>query len=151
MKTFLAALFGSGSKLSDLEKIVLNCVRDHLGGTTAARWDEQVNAINKVQRLPDGVEVNFYRMKKGHPSFEAQLAFANRTEELLVAKAQIGLPNVTERLRANVWCVKGFLFSIEYEGSVKYFDEAAAMDPAPRFKISCELMADLAQTAPRPV
>ena len=147
MKPFFAAFFGSGSKLSALEKIVLNCVRDHLDGTTAARWDEQIKAINKVQRLPDGVEVNFYRMKKGHASFEGQLAFANKTEELLVAKVQIGLPNVTERLRANVWCVKGFLFSIEYEGSVKYFEEAAAMDPVPTVQISCELTADLGQTA----
>jgi hypothetical protein len=147
MKTFFAALFGSGSKLSDLEKIVLNCVRDHLDGETAARWDEQIKAINKIQRLPDGVEVNFYRMKKGHASFEGQLAFANKTEELLVAKVQIGLPNVTERLRANVWCVKGFLFSIEYEGSVKYFEEAAAMDPVPKVHVSCELTADLGQTA----
>ena len=145
MKTFLAALFRSGSKLSDLEKIVLSCVRDHLDGATTARWDEQVKAINKVQRLPDGVEVNFYRMKKGHASFEGQLAFANQTEELLIAKVQIGLPNVTERLRANVWCVNGFLFSIEYEGSVKYFEEAAAMDRVP-VQVSCELAADLTQT-----
>jgi hypothetical protein len=147
MKTFFAALFGSGSKLSDLEKIVLNCVRDHLDGETAARWDEQIKAINKIQRLPDGVEVNFYRMKKGYASFEGQLAFANKTEELLVAKVQIGLPNVTERLRANVWCVKGFLFSIEYEGSVKYFEETAGMDPVPKVQVSCELTADLGQTA----
>ena len=147
MKAFFAALFGAGSKLSDLEKIVLNCVRDHLGGVTAARWDEQVKAINKIQRLPDGVEVNFYRMKKGHASFEGQLAFANKTEELLVAKVQIGLPNVTERLRANVWCVKGFLFSIEYEGSVKYFEEAAAIDPVLKVQVSCELTGDLGRTA----
>jgi hypothetical protein len=40
--------------------------------------------------------------------------------------------------------VKGFLFSIEYEGSVSYFDEAAGMDPQPTFKLSCELTADLA-------
>jgi hypothetical protein len=52
MKTFFAALFGSGSKLSDLENIVLNCVRDHLDGETAARWDEQIKAVNKIQRLP---------------------------------------------------------------------------------------------------
>jgi hypothetical protein len=86
-------------------------------------------------------------MKKGHASFEGQLAFANNSEELLVAKVRIGLPNVTERLRANVWCVKGFLFSIEYEGSVKYFEEAAAMDPVPKVQVSCELTADLGQTA----
>jgi hypothetical protein len=147
MKTFFAALFGSGSKLSDLERMVLNCVRERLDAASASRWDEQIRAINKVQRLPDGVEVNFYRMKNGRASFEERLAFANKTEELLAAKVQIGLPNVREKLSAKVWCVKGFLFSIEYEGSAKYFEEAAAMDPKPDLKISCELAADLTRAA----
>jgi hypothetical protein len=69
------------------------------------------------------------------------------TEELLFAKVQIALPNVREKLTASLWCVKGFLFSIEYDGSVKYFEEAAAMDPPPDFQISCEMTADLSRAA----
>jgi hypothetical protein len=147
MKTFFAALFGAGSKPSDLERTVLDCVRDSLDAATAARWDEQVRAINKVQRLPDGVEVNFYRMKNGRASFDERLAFANKTEELLVAKVQIALANVREKLTASLWCIKGFLFSIEYDGSIKYFEEAAAMDPPPEIQISCDLTADLSRAA----
>jgi hypothetical protein len=143
MKNFIAKLLGAGSRLSELEKLVLGCVRERLSEPIAGTWDKQVAAINKVQRLPEGVEVNFYRMKGGRPSFEEELSFPNKTEELLVAKVRVELPNMG-KLSAKVWCVKGFLFSIEYEGSVSYFDEAAGMDPQPTFKLSCELTADLA-------
>lgn len=145
MKSFLSHLLGAGSQLSDMERLVLKSVKDRLDASVGAQWDEQVRAINKVQRLPEGVEVNFYRMKNGRPSFEEKLAFTNKTEELLVASVQIGLPNVRERLTAHVWCVKGFLFSIEYKGGVNYFDEAAGMDPRPEFLITCELTADLSR------
>ena len=144
MKSFFARLLGAGSRLSDIEKMVLDCVRDHLDARIAKLWDSQVQAINKVQRLPEGVEVNFYRMKGGRPSFDEELAFPNKTTELLVAKVRLGLPNMQGKLTAKVWCVKGFVFSIEYDGSVSYFEEAAGMDPRPEFKVSCELTADLA-------
>ena len=146
MKSFFAKLFGASSRLCDLESLVLDCVRKHLDAGIAALWSKQVQAINKVQRLPEGVEVNFYRMKNGRPSFDEELAFPNKTKELRVARVQIGLPNVQSRLTASVWCVKGFLFSIEYDGSVNYFEEAASMDPRPELTITCELTADLSQT-----
>ncbi len=47
-----------------------------------AAWDSQVLAINKVQRLPERVETNFYRMHKGRPCFPPELAFPNKTGEL---------------------------------------------------------------------
>jgi hypothetical protein len=147
MKSFLAKLFGAGSHLSALEKLVLDCVRAHLDASVAALWDRQVQAINKIQRLPEGIEVNFYRMKNGRASFDDELAFPNTTAELLVAGVQIGLPGGRHRLTASVWCIKGFLFSIEYDGSVSYFEEAAGMDPRPELTIVCELTADLSKAA----
>lgn len=141
--SWFAKLFGAASKPSALETIVLESVRSCLDSCIAELWDQQVRAINKVQRLPEGVEVNFYRMKNGRPSFDEGLAFPNKAVELLVAKVKLELPNMG-KLTANVWCVKGFVFSIEYEGSVSYFEEAAGMDPRPEFRMSCELMADLA-------
>ena len=143
MKAFFATLFGTKSRLSALEKLVLESVRNHLDANTASLWTKQLQAINKIQRLPEGVEVNFYRMKNGHVSFDDDWAFANKTDELLVATVQIGLPNVRKALMADVWCVKGFLFSIEYNGSPKYFEEAAGMDPCPEFQVSCALAANL--------
>jgi hypothetical protein len=142
MKTLLGKLRGRGSRLTDLEKMILSCVREHLDTPLAALWDKQVAAINKTQRLPGGVEVDFYRMKDRRPSFNEQLSFPNKTTELLLAKVVVELQGMGT-LRAKVWCVRGFLFSIEYDGSVSYFEEAAGMDPLPALKLSCELTANL--------
>ena len=142
LKSLLGALFGVSNRLSNLERRILNCVRSHLDGQLAGLWDKQVESINKVQRLPEGVEVNFYRMKGGRPTFESEMAFPNKTEELQLAKLEMKLPNTPQKIVARVWCVKGFLFSIEYEGSVSYFEEAAGLDDQ-TLKIDCELTADL--------
>ena len=147
MKSFITNLLRPGSRLSALEVTVLNCVKGHLDARIAALWDSQVQAINKVQRLAGGVEVNFYRMKNGRPSFDDELAFPNKAQELPVGKVRLELPNMEAKLSAVVWCVKGFVFSIEYDGSVDYFDEAAGLNPCPEFRVSCELTADLTAAA----
>ena len=124
------------------ELLVLNSVRSQLDTNLTDLWNKQVKAINKIQRLPEGVEVDFYRMKNGHPSFDEDLAFPNKTKELLVAEVEVNLPSLVN-LIAKVWCVRGFIFMIEYNGSVKYFEEVASIDPPPGFKINCRLIADL--------
>lgn len=146
MKTLFAKLFGNGARLSALEKLILDSVRSQLDSNLAVLWNKQVAAINKIQRLPEGVEVNFYRMKQRRPSFDDELIFPNKTEELLIAKVRVGLPNVEEKLTASVWCVNGFLFSINYDGSVSYFEEAAGMNPQNELKLSCAMVADLSLT-----
>lgn len=146
LTSFIANLFGASRRVSDLERLILDSVRAKLDTSSALIWDKQVLAINKFQRLPDGVEVNFYRMKSGRPASAPELAFPNKTEELQVAKVEVALTNIHQKLIANVWCVKGFLFSIEYEGSVNYFEEAAGLEDVAELKLSCTLMADLAST-----
>lgn len=144
MRNLVSRLFKGGSQLSSIEKAILDCVRGKLEGKLLMLWDGQVQAINKVQRLPEGVETNFYRMLKGRPSFPEELAFPNKTEELLLAKVRVAVSGTKGELGAKVWCVSGFLFSIEYAGSVSYFEEAAGMEPPPDIQMSCELTADLA-------
>ena len=147
IKGFISKLLGATSRLSRVEKAVLECVRGELDEDMLKLWDAQLQAINKIQRLPEGVEVNFYRMKSGRPSFPRDLSFPNKTKELLLAKVRIEALDLRGELNARVWCVEGFLFSIEYEGSVSYFEEAVGMDPRPEFKVSCEVTADLALVA----
>lgn len=147
MKTLVAKLLGAGSRLSDLEKSVLDAVRSRLDPQLVPTWDRQVQAINKVQRLPEGCEVNFYRMAKGRPTFDDAMAFQNKTTELHLADVKVSWGKASSELVAHVWCVRGFLFSIEYAGSVAYFEEAAGMDPPPEFDIACELKADLLEVA----
>jgi len=79
-----------------------------------------------------------------NPSFDEDLAFANKSE-LQLAKIQIRIPDFRANLTASVLYVKEFLFSIKYEGSVNYFEEAAEMDPRPMFLIDCEVIAELSQ------
>lgn len=131
MMSLLTKLFNSGARLSELERRILGCVGNRLNADAAALWQRQIDAINKVQRLPGGAEVNFYRMERGRPTFDSALAFANSAEELLAAKVSIKVGGTPAVLKAQVWCVRGFIFSIEYEGDAAYFEEAMAMDPAP--------------------
>ena len=144
LKYFLGNLFGTSHRLSNLERLILDSVRACIDERNSVLWDKQVQAINKIQRLPDGVEVDFYRMKGGRPTFNPELAFPNKTEELRLATLEIKLENAPQKLVANVWCVKGFLFSIEYEGSCSYFEEAAGADTPSELRIQCKLIAKLA-------
>ena len=151
MNSFLSWLLGTGSHLSALEKRLLNAVRAQLAPGLTQTWDRQVQAITKVQRLPEGVEVNFYRLVKGRPTFDEDLAFANKAKELLLASLTVSLGKASSELEARVWCVNGFLFSIEYTGGgVAYFEEAAGMDPPPDFSILCDLRADLSVATAAP-
>lgn len=142
MMSLLAKLFNSGARLSELEKRILGCVESHLDASAATLWRRQIEAINKVQRLPGGAEVNFYRMERGRPTFDDALAFANSAEEVLAAKVSIKIGDAPAVLKAQVWCVRGFIFSIEYQGDAAYFEEAMAMDPPPDTSIECELAED---------
>lgn len=143
LKSLIGAFFGASARLSDMERRILDCVRAQLDKSLVAQWDKQVTAINKIQRLPEGVEVNFYRMKGGRPTFDAELAFPNKTEELQLATVEVKLSNAPQRLVARVWCVKGFLFSIEYEGNASYFVEAAGMEDQAHLQFDCKLVANL--------
>lgn len=145
MIKLLSKLFGKGA-LSPLDKLILDAVRARLDATSSVLWDKQVSEINKVQRLPDGVEVNFYRMRKGKVSFDPAIAFPNKSEELLIANVTLNLIGSQAPLIAEVWAVNGYLFSIEYRGGSRYFEEVLGMDPAPSLEICCELLADLSRS-----
>ncbi|MFC6839964.1 hypothetical protein [Xanthomonas theicola] len=129
--------------MSALEKLILNAVRARLDVHVLVLWDRQVGSINKVQRLPNGVEVNFYRMRNGKVRLDPAMAFPNKTEELLIAKVTLDL--ASQRLISKVWAVNGYVFSIEHVGGSQYFEEMLGMDPVPEFGIHCDLLVDLSQ------
>lgn len=144
MKSFLAKFFNSEARISDLESRILDAVKGRLSTNIAVLWEQQIAFINKVQRLPGGVEVNFYRMARGKPTFDDALAFPNKAEELLVARVALTIEGAAPVLKAQVWSVRGFIFSIEYCSDAAYFEEAIAMSPAPDISIECELVSNLA-------
>jgi hypothetical protein len=140
---FFSAVFGASKRLSCLEKAILDSVRSSLPAAALALWDMQVQSINKVQRLPGGVEVNFYRIRNGHPVVPVELAFPNEADELHLATVSISSATTDERLEARVWSVKGILFMITYQGSVDYFEEAAGSEGAVELRLECQILADV--------
>lgn len=143
MKAFISTIFGTRNKLSRLERGILDAVKNCLPTEFEPLWERQVAAINRVQRLPGGVEVNFFRVERGKPTFDDEIAFPNRTDELLIARLEIAAVRASPILKAQVWSVNGFLFSIEYDRDPAYFEEAFGMDPAPQISFACELVGDL--------
>ncbi|TDP81648.1 hypothetical protein EV672_10779 [Aquabacterium commune] len=142
MKNLIAKLFGSGSEPSELERVILTAVRKCLSPGAVPVWDKQLQAVNKIQRLPDGVEVNFYRMEKGKATFDPAISFPNKTEELLLAKVRLRVDGAGQQLEASVWVVGGFVFSIEYGAGSKYFEEILGADPPVEMEVTCQLLCD---------
>lgn len=142
MKNLIAKFFASGSEPSELERVVLTAVRRCLSPDAVSVWDKQFRVVNKIQRLPDGVEVNFYRMEKGKATFDPAISFPNKTEELLLAKVRLRIEDAGPQLEASMWAVGGFVFSIEYGAGSKYFEEILGADPPVKMEVACQLLCD---------
>lgn len=139
----LSKIFCRKAALSMLEKSILDRVHDHLSMEIRLLWKKQIEAINKIQRVADGVEVDFYRIKNGQPTFDENLTFPNKSNELLVAEITISYPTLGTKTKACVWSVRGFLFSIEYEKSPKILESAFLNKNEDAIMVNCKLMADL--------
>jgi hypothetical protein len=124
-----------------LEQRILESVSSTLPLAALTIWEQQIQAIYLVQRLPDGVEVNFYMRDPLDRTRRALPRFPDRNE-FVIATVVISLPTLGTSIDANVWCVSGRLFSIEYKGSIKYFDEAIGMDPIPDVEVAVTLKRD---------
>lgn len=140
IKSFINKL--RGNYLYEIEKLILDNIRNKLCDDIALIWDKQLRAINRFQRLPDGVEVDFFMIRNGRSDFDVELLFPNKTIELLLAKVQIEL--LGNKLVASVWCVRGHLFSIEYEGSINYFEDVYR-ELQSDVVIKSEIIADLSE------
>lgn len=141
---FKKVWYGLGG-LNDLEWLILNAVREKLAPEAVILWDSQIADINKVQRLPDGVESDFYfiDLKTGKPFLNVERAFSNQKKELLLAKVQ--LKHSESKIDIEVWVVRGFLFSLEFKGSANYWLEYLGSEGDDDFKldVECEILADL--------
>lgn len=127
----LRRLFGRKYRLTCLERRALDAIGSKLSASLLGIWDRQIDAIHLCQRLTGGIGVCFYMREpeggEGATSFRFQ-----RNDEFIVATVAIALPELDSSITADVWMVSGRLFSIEYKGSINYFDEAMGMDPEPQ-------------------
>jgi hypothetical protein len=62
-------------------------------------------------------------MRGGLPNNSAVKSLPTAIGEMALAKALLTAKGTDKRICATVWCVNGFLFSIEYDGDSSYFAE----------------------------
>jgi hypothetical protein len=122
MRGLLDILFGRGSRLYPFEISAVEEVIKRLPEESGSQLRKQVGAINKVQRLTKGKEVNLYRIRLGKPSFDDGLKFTGTNDEALLATVSLTDPSGSKaRLKAELWLVGGWLFSLLFNKPPKEF------------------------------
>jgi hypothetical protein len=116
--------FMPSARLTRLEQIIFDAVREKLKPSEAELWMKQLASINKIHRSPDGQEINLYAIRNGIANFPREFCFA-KDDEFKIAVVDVAAKNCAKKLRARIWCVKGHVFSIEYKTSFKDFEAVA--------------------------
>jgi hypothetical protein len=139
----LRRLMDRSRHLQPVDQAVLASVRQRLDGDLRERWDRQIDAISLVQRMPDGCEIEFCQLDGS----QQDKRFANEAAELLVADVSFAVER--RKLRCDVWCVRGELFSIEYSDCalMRLVNRSMRKRPGSGSPV-CRMHADLAATAP---
>lgn len=117
----LDLLLGRGSKFYPFERGILENVKSELDTEAGFLFQRQIDAVNKVQRLTDGKEVNLYQIVDGRPVFDESLCFPNMPGEVLLATVKLTSDQKRSELKSDVWLVEGRLFSLEFSQSPKHF------------------------------
>jgi hypothetical protein len=106
------------TKLLPFERAVLESVGASLSGEMRERFLAQLQHINKVQRLLEWNEVEFYCMRLFKVRWPENVLFHDRAEFVL-ASGQ--LQSGTVEASVAVWAVGGHVFSLESPRSLKPF------------------------------
>jgi hypothetical protein len=102
--------------LLPFERQLLMAVRDTLPFPLLDRFDAQVLVINRVQRLLDWREIEFYRMHWFRVKWPESLLFDFKGEVLLeVVNCAFG----EQKVKVEVFSVGGHLFSLESKVAMK--------------------------------
>jgi hypothetical protein len=108
----LLRLLGLGPLLEPVEAVVLESVAARLEPTTAALLRQQVAAIHHVRRVFQGKEVNLQARRGQDDALEERLRFSNQANHDLLATVWFAGQGASKRLKADVWIVKGRVFSL---------------------------------------
>lgn len=133
MPSIIDLLLGRESRLYPFEVSAIEAVINRLDRRSGARLRQQIEAINKVQRLTGGKEVNLYRMSHGKAIFDDGLRFSGVEEEKLLASVSL-VPSVGNKtpLKIELWLANGRLFSLLFNKKPKEFfsgDQLRAVQP----------------------
>ena len=108
---FAHRFFSRIPKLSEIESRVLKDVECALHHSLRPTFSAQVSKITKIQRLDKGREVDFYFAAGDSSPLFQDLA---EVDELKLASLHIKSVDSGHQARADVWLVRGRLFSIEF-------------------------------------
>lgn len=107
----------SRSRMTPLESTLINAYRRELTPEGQVILDRQIASTNRIHRLTDSKEVCFYRMKWGKPTFKPDDAFPLTGDEVRLASIEYTVPTTGAKMSADLWLVRGFLFSITFNRS----------------------------------
>ena len=131
---FFRSLLGQAGARSKLEESIFNSVEQKLDKGFEVIFKNQLAAINKIHRSPDFLEVNLYVVRNGKSDFPKELCF-DRDDEFKLAVVDLQAAAVDAKLQANIWCVNGHVFSIEYKSSCRDFERAAK----DKWQVKCQI------------
>lgn len=121
MERLLNFLLGHNSDFYPFERQILEIVAARMECQDGVRLKRQIDAVNHIQRLRNGREVNLYQICNGKVAFDDNLRLSNTADELNMASVTLRLAGNRKNLRVVVWMVKGRLFSLEFSESPKKF------------------------------
>jgi hypothetical protein len=98
------------------ERAILLSVHNALPSPMAMRFAGQVGSINKIQRLLEWREIEFYSMRWFKVAWPEQFFFADRSEFRL-ARVTLALPSANQFV--DVFSVGGHLFCLESDRPMK--------------------------------
>lgn len=129
MPGLLASVLGKRSRFYPFETSAIDAVIARIDHESGAQLRRQVEAINKVQRLVGGKEVNLYQMRRGKPAFDDRLRFAGvKDDEVLLARVGMVRPGEGRaRLKVDLWLVRGRLFSLLFNQRPRDFFNGAPL------------------------
>ena len=109
------------AKLFSFEQEILRSVGEALEPSTRNRYEAQIACINKVQRLLEWKEIEFYCMRFFKVRWPHDVLFEDM-REFILATGTLHARGLSAEF--TVWSVNGHLFSIESPTPLKPFRSA---------------------------
>lgn len=116
--SLISLLTGRGSKLNDLELMLLGRLRQTLGGEPGEILRRQMEAIDYVNRMSGYREILCYRQEKSKTEILVP-AFPARRAELKFASIRFTHKRTSQSWTAEFYLVRGHFFSIVFTPGAK--------------------------------
>jgi len=115
---------GGTSGFNDFERFILSDIDRAMPSALQLRFRRRTEAVNLVQRLDGGREVNCFVMRHGRPVLEPETRIDAAIGEKSLAKFVVEGPPGTANT-GQAWLVDGNLFSIEFDQPTEHADPTA--------------------------